>query len=67
MVGIGPVPLGDGNFDIGSAMTVDGMLAHLPAETGGPDVERRADFVPSTGRPGVTDDASGSASPATGV
>ena len=57
IVGIGPVPLGDGNFDIGSATTVDGMLAHLPAEiTGGPDVEPRADFILIDRAAGVTDD-----------
>ena len=56
VVGIGPVPLGDGNFDIGSATTVDGMLAHLPAEiTGGPDVEPRADFILVDRAAGVSD------------
>lgn len=56
VVGIGPVPLADGNFDIGSATTVDGMLAHLPVEaTGGPDAAPRADFVLVDRAPGVSD------------
>lgn len=59
VVGIGPVPLADGNFDIGSAVTVDGLFSLLPPEVQeefeaqGP----RTDFVLIDRAPGVTDDA----------
>lgn len=61
VVGIGPVPLGDGNFDIGSAVTVDGLLSHLPpevqAEMASEENADRTDFVLIDRADGVTDDA----------
>lgn len=60
VVGIGPVPLGDGNFDIGSAVTIDGLFSHLPpeiqAEIGSEDNADRTDFVLIDRAEGVTDD-----------
>ncbi len=59
VVGIGPVPLGDGNFDIGSALTIDGLFSHLPPvvqaqiEADGP----RTDFVLIDRNEGVDDEA----------
>jgi hypothetical protein len=58
VVGIGPVPLGDGNFDVGSAVTVDGLVSHLPDELRQQfEAEPRTDFVLIDRADGVTDDA----------
>ena len=56
VVGIGPVPLADGNFSLGSAVTFDGMLAHLPPELTGGDEDPRADFLLIDRADGVGDD-----------
>ncbi len=61
VVGIGPVPLGDGNFDIGSAVTIDGLFSHLPpevqAQVESEEEVDRTDFVLIDRVEGVTDDA----------
>ncbi len=53
------MPLGDGNFDIGSALTIDGLVSHLPPEIQAEiEGERdRTDFVLIDRADGVTDDA----------
>ncbi len=56
MVGIGPIPLGDGNFQNASAMTTEGYLAYQDPETV-PQFEGRADFVTIRRQPGVDDAA----------
>jgi len=56
VVGIGPVPLADGNFDIGSAVTYDGLIGHLPAEVRAQfEADPRTDFVLIDRAEGVTD------------
>ena len=56
MVGIGPIPLGDGNFQTVSAMTTEGYLAYQDPEVP-PEFEGRADFVTIRREPGVDDAA----------
>ena len=58
VVGIGPVPLGDGNFDIGSAVSYDGLLSHLPPEvTAQVEESPRTDFILIDRADGVTEGA----------
>lgn len=57
VVGIGPVPIGDGFFDQGSAMTVDGLLSHYPPDAREAGDEDRTDFMALVRAPGVTDQA----------
>ena len=56
VVGTGPVPLGDGNFDQGTVMTVDGLIAHYPPEAVDPADRDRVDFLAMVRAPGVTDE-----------
>ena len=56
MVGIGPLPLGDGNFQNASAMTTEGYLAYQDPEVL-PQFEGRADFVTIRREPGIDDAA----------
>ena len=56
VVGTGPVPLGDGNFDQGSIMTVDGLVTHYPPEAIDPENRERVDFLAMIRSPGVTDE-----------
>lgn len=56
VVGTGPVPLGDGNFDQGTVMTVDGLVAHYPPEAIDPENRGRVDFLAMVRAPGTTDE-----------
>jgi putative ABC transport system permease protein len=58
VVGIGPVPIADGNFDVGVGMTLDGYRQAVPPETDeGNELEFRPDFLTVDWAPGVTNRA----------
>jgi hypothetical protein len=59
VVGIGPVPIADGNFEVGVGMTMDGYRQAVPPPTDeeGNELEVRPDFLLIDRAPGVTDDA----------
>ena len=57
VVGIGPVPLGDGNYDVGTAITFEGYLSFLPDEMAAEAAAGRTDFVMIRRAAGVDDRA----------